>query len=105
MSTYLVFFARRGVKSLVWEPHENPLGVYEADTPEAACQAAAAYVGVMGAFFAIPGTFWGVTPGNVPQPFGTLESQETAIAKILDKISDRLALNGGHVETTAEEDE
>ena len=105
MNTYLVFFGRRGTRSIVWEAHENPLGVYEGNTPEEAMQAAAAHVGVMGAFFAVSGAFWGVTPGNVPKPFGSIEAQEVTIAKLLEKITDRLAIEAPATETDAVVDE
>ena len=53
MQPYLVFFGRLGDKSIVWRPEENPLGVFEGESGTEACQAAAAYHGVMGAFFAV----------------------------------------------------
>jgi hypothetical protein len=83
---YMVFVGRRGVSQIVWRAEENPLGIYEGNTPEEACQAASAHSGVMGAFYAIEGTFWGVMPGREPQPFGTAVSAADRQANQIERL-------------------
>jgi hypothetical protein len=39
----------------------SPVGVFKAETAEAACRAAAKRTGTMGTFFAVEGTPWGVS--------------------------------------------
>lgn len=94
MSMYLVFFGRRGVRSIVWEASENPLGVFTGDTPEEAMHKAAAVAGVMGAFFAVEGTFWGVTPDSTPTAFGTAETTDQRINRLIEAINTRLLESG-----------
>lgn len=55
----MVFAAQRDRRedALVWS---GPVGVFEADKAEHACQAAAKKVGWMGSYFAIDGYPWGV---------------------------------------------
>lgn len=97
MGRYMVFFGRRGANEIVWETHENPVGVYEGNSPEEAMQKAAAHKGVMGAFFAVEGTFWGFTPGNTPTSFGTKERTEDKIGRLVDQISTLTGLPPGEV--------
>ncbi|MDE2101950.1 MAG: hypothetical protein KGL39_32185, partial [Patescibacteria group bacterium] len=95
MTEYLVFFGRRGDKSIVWRPEENPLGVYSGKDGTDACQQAAAYHGVMGAFFAVEGTFWGVTPADAPKQFGQQPRLDEQLSRLIDRVEQRLALDAG----------
>ncbi len=111
MPHYLVFFGRRGASSIVWRPEENPAGVFEGNTPDEACAAASQYLGVMGSFYAIEGHFWGVMPGNVPNPYGTAMSAADRTAATLEKlikVAEQQLLAAGappaEIEGKAEED-
>ncbi len=88
---YMVFMGRRGASSIVWRAEENPAGVYYGDTPDEACQAASAHLGVMGAFYAIPGHFWGVIPGHEPKPFGAkldaAEERDRQLGKLIEQVT------------------
>jgi hypothetical protein len=94
MNHYLVFFGRRGDKSIVWRAEENPAGVFEGETPAEACQAASAYLGVMGSFYAVEGTYWGVLPGNTPKPFGTSDSMDDKLTQLIKVAQNRLLAEG-----------
>lgn len=86
---YIVFMGRRGHNTIIWRPEENPLGVWEGESGEYACQQAAAQCGVMGAFFAIEGTFWGVTPANAPRQFGERAPIEERLEALLGEATKR----------------
>ena len=74
-----------GGSYLDWALVHNPLGVYQGDTPDDACRAAAADTNNMGTFFAIEGTPWGIEmmAGGSTQ-FGRKESA-------LERLERRLA--------------
>ena len=95
MNNYIVFLGRRGANSIVWRAEENPLGVFSGETAQDAMQQAAAYHGVMGAFFAVQGEFWGVTPQNVPKPFGERDTVDEKISKLIDVYESKLELDKG----------
>lgn len=52
-------YQHRPTGRLIW--FGQPVGLFRAPTPEAACQSAARASGSMGTFFAVPGTPWGVS--------------------------------------------
>jgi len=84
---YMVFYGRRGDRSIVWRAEENPIGVYQADSPEEACQKASLHRSVMGAFFAVEGKFWGVMPGQEPSQFGTLKNRDEQLSTLIEKVT------------------
>lgn len=91
MPKYMVFLGRRGAKTIVWRPEDNPIGVFETDTPQEAMQQASMISGVMGAFFAIEGEFWGVTPADAPKSFGQLDSTDEMLSKLIEQTTQSLA--------------
>ena len=65
----------------------GPIGVYQADSPQEACQAAAADVAGMGTFFAVEGTPWGLElMGQQAQQFGRQESALEKLTSRLDRM-------------------
>jgi hypothetical protein len=103
MNNYIVFFGRRGDRSIVWRAEENPVGVFAANDSEHACQQAAAWSGQMGAFFAVEGTFWGVRPDQAPKMFGQRDSVDEAITKLIERVEGKLTLDAGDIAQEATE--
>lgn len=80
-----------GGKALDWS--QPPIGVYQADAPEQACQAAARDHGQMATYFAVGGTPWGVDMMEAPaQQLGRTENSQDRLNRILDRMdaNDRL---------------
>jgi hypothetical protein len=80
-----------GGKSLDWS--QPPIGVYQADTPEEACQAAARDHGQMATYFAVGGTPWGVDLIEAPaRQLGRTENSQDRMNRILDRMEKNDAL-------------
>lgn len=98
MRSYIVFGSVKrpqgfsGGSYLDWQ--EKPLGVYQADTGEEACQEAARDSNGMGTFIAVEGILWGVAlMESGAKQFGKSEN-------VLDRIAshmDRMAANQEHI--------
>lgn len=91
MSFYLVFGSIKrpigfmGEKALDWG--QPPIGVYNAPTPEVACQAAARDNGTMATYFAVEGTPWGVDLYEAPaKQLGRTEGPNERMSRILDRM-------------------
>lgn len=88
---YIVFGSTRrpadffGGKVLDWS--QPPIGVYQAGSPEEACQAAAKDHGQMATYFAVGGTPWGVDMMEAPaQQLGRTENSQDRLNRILDRM-------------------
>lgn len=80
-----------GGKALDWS--QPPIGVYQAQTPEDACQAAARDHGQMATYFAVGGTPWGVDMIEAPaQQLGRTENSQDRMSRILDRMEKNDAL-------------
>ena len=74
-----------GGKVLDWS--QPPIGVYQAATPEQACQAAASDHGQMATYFAVGGTPWGVDMMETPaRQLGRSENSQDRLNRILDRM-------------------
>jgi hypothetical protein len=74
-----------GGKKLDWG--QPPVGVYEADTPEQACQAAASDQGMMATYCAVECTPWGIDLMDAPaRQLGRTLSPNERIAQHLDAV-------------------
>lgn len=81
----MIFSSHRALNHLVWD--DTPVGVFPAESPDRACQAAAAASGRMGTFFAVEGRPWGVEmESTLAQPLGSKASAEERLHAILDKL-------------------
>lgn len=94
MSYYIVFGSIKrpadfmGGKRLDW--NQPPVGVYEAATPQDACQAAASDQGQMATYIAVEGTPWGIDLMDAPaRQLGKTLNANERMADHLDRI-DRL---------------
>lgn len=90
-SFYIVFGSIKrpadffGGKVLDWS--QPPIGVYQASTPEEACQAAARDHGQMATYFAVSGTPWGVDMMEAPaRQLGRTENSQDRLNRILDRM-------------------
>lgn len=93
---YIVFGSIRrptdflGGKALDWS--QPPIGVYQAETAEQACIAAAKDHGTMATYFAVPGTPWGLDMVEAPaKQLGRQVSSQERLADALDKAERRAA--------------
>lgn len=93
MNFYLVFGSVKrpvgfmGEKALDWS--NPPIGVYSADTPQDACQAAAKDNGQMATYFAVEGTPWGVDLFEAPaKQLGRSESSGDRMSRVLDRMEE-----------------
>lgn len=91
MAYYIVFGSVKrpadfvGGKRLDWG--QPPVGVYEADSPSDACQAAASDQGMMSTYFAVEGYAWGVDLHTAPaRQLGRVANPSERLADQLDRI-------------------
>ena len=91
---YLVFASTRrpvdflGGKALDWS--HPPIGVYQAESAEAACKAAARDNGQMATYAAVGCTPWGIDLiEESAQQLGRTESSNDKIARLLDRMESR----------------
>ena len=111
MPFYLVFGSIKrpvdflGGKALDWG--QPPIGVYQADTAEQACMAAASDNGQMATYFAVEGTPWGVDLIDVPaRQLGRSKSGTDALNDRIGQVLDRMEANDKLIaQLTAEEDD
>src|SRR5690242_5190079 len=93
MNYYLVFGSIRrptdfmGGKALDWG--QPPIGVYQADSPENACMAAAKDHGQMATYFAVEGIPWGVDMVEAPaRQLGKSVSGNDRLAALLERMEE-----------------
>ena len=92
MPQYMIFLGRMGANQIVWEAQENPIGVFEADTPQEACLKASVKRSVMGAFFAVEGTFWGTKPGELGKSFGERDTVDDKLTQMIEATKAQLEM-------------
>lgn len=89
MPTYIVFSSERrprggGAYFLDWG--QPPIGVFTADTPDLACQAAAKASGSVSTLFAVEGYAWGVAlMGSAPAALGA-EGPNDRLTALLERM-------------------
>lgn len=78
-----------GGSYLDWSSVDNPIGVFEAEAPDQACQLAAAETQSIGNFFAVEGVPWGIDMMTTTgRRFGNRDSAMERLNKRLDQMED-----------------